>query len=172
MQRDQPPDLRYGTPPYPYSPPKRQRPARRVLISLAAGGLAALLAVAAYLLTQPEPEISSVGSLRLNGIGSFELKADNDAACVGTSGFEDITQGTQVTVYDAAGKVIATGSLGQGAVNETEGPLPTGCAFVFSVRVPASDYYGFEVSHRGKVTFTRSQVEADEVKLILGTTGG
>ncbi|MFF2518983.1 hypothetical protein [Streptomyces sp. NPDC058086] len=91
--------------------------------------------------------------------GDFKLTDgatdDGLGGCEGTGGYDDIAEGTSVTVYDAAGAVIATGSLGTSSYD-----APT-CTFdVFIDGVPGGeDFYKVEVSHRGTV-----QLNADQAK--------
>ncbi len=89
------------------------------------------------------------------------------AVCGGVKGLQDISTGAPVTVRDAAGQVVATGTLGacrfvppdaagipQGGPASTA-PLPQ---FDFAVpNVPESDRYTIEVAHYAPVDFTRSQ---------------
>lgn len=129
----------------------------------------------------------------------------------GVTGFEDIDAGAQVTLYDAAGAIIATTTLGDGvlvdvtetrqipdrtgagpgpdlaafmddlsvdfdtayaryeaAVAEWEASLPQftrtygqGCRFPFTAVIgDAGDFFSVEVAHRGKVNFSRADLEA------------
>jgi hypothetical protein len=82
--------------------------------------------------------------------------------CEGSGGYSDISEGASVTVTDATGKVVATGSLGVGRKDVL------GCVFPFSVTgVPKSKFYGVEVSHRGIVTFR--QLDAGTAEVSLGS---
>jgi hypothetical protein len=85
------------------------------------------------------------------------------ASCHGTGGYSDLREGTSVTVYGAAGTVIATGALGKGTFGSSTGT----CTFsVLVPNVPGSErFYQVEVSHRGKLT-----LQADEAK--SGQFGG
>lgn len=75
--------------------------------------------------------------------------------CFGTSGYDDITEGASVTVEDASGTVVGSGSLGAGH------PSPGVCVFAFTVKgVPSSKFYKVEVSHRGYITVDKSEVGA------------
>ncbi|MFE9949307.1 hypothetical protein ACFYRJ_17450 [Streptomyces sp. NPDC005531] len=91
------------------------------------------------------------------------LRTD-DTSCRGTRGYDDIAEGTSVTVYDAAGKVAATGSLGKSSY--TLGI----CEFKVTVDdVPKGEkFYQVEVSHRGKVQMTAKEAEAGEMAATLG----
>lgn len=102
--------------------------------------------------------------------GAMTLTGDNvpvgdtSEDCTGYSGYEDIAAGASVTVYDSAGKVVATGALGTGK--------PKSAACVFPVRVPevpgGSKFYRVEVSHRGQITVTAAEAKAGEFAASLG----
>ena len=89
---------------------------------------------------------------------------DTSEDCTGYSGYADIAAGAAVTVYDSAGKVVATGALGTGK--------PDSAACVFPVRVPevpgGSKFYRVEVSHRGQITVTAAEAKAGEFAASLG----
>ncbi|MFG3088999.1 hypothetical protein ACGGAI_15410 [Streptomyces antibioticus] len=100
--------------------------------------------------------------------GSFELTegavSDGSTGCKGTGGYDDIAEGTSVTVYDAAGTVIATGYLG-------DSTLASGtCTFDVAVEdVPkGEDFYKVEVSHRGTVQLSGVDAEAGRFGATLG----
>lgn len=116
-----------------------------------------------------------VTALLVSG-GGFDVKGeltltDKDAgwyggavACHGSGGYDDIRQGAQIVVSDAAGKTLAIGSLGQGTATGT-----TTCVFPVKVHVKSGggDFYAVEVSHRGRVQYT-----ADEIRQPLHLTLG
>jgi hypothetical protein len=80
-------------------------------------------------------------------------------------GYSDISDGTQVTVKDAAGTVLAAGTLTGGTITVGE------VAFTFTVEgVPDADLYQVEVSRRGALSYTADQMdEADwSVNVSLG----
>lgn len=89
---------------------------------------------------------------------------DTSEDCTGYSGFDDIAKGAGVTVYDSAGKVVASGSLGTGK--------PKSAACVFPVRVlgvpEGSKFYRVEVSHRGQITVSAAEARAGEFAASLG----
>ena len=84
--------------------------------------------------------------------------------CTGYEGYDDIRAGAGVTVYDSAGKVVATSSLGAGK--------PKDAACVFPVKVPGvpegSKFYQVEISHRGKITVSTAEAKAGEFGASLG----
>lgn len=102
------------------------------------------------------------GAMTLTGgnVPSGETSED----CTGYSGYDDIAKGAGVTVYDSAGKVVATGALGTGK--------PKSAACVFPVSVPGvpegSKFYQVEVSHRGKITVSTAEAKAGEFAASLG----
>lgn len=82
--------------------------------------------------------------------------------CFGTGGYEDVEQGASVTVENASGTVIGTGSLGVGK------PVFGACLLRFTVaNLPRSDFYKIGVNNRGFVTFSARQAAAGPV-LTLG----
>ncbi len=86
--------------------------------------------------------------------------AGDGSQCDGTNvtpgGYDDITSGGGVTVENGSGNVVATGQLGGGTVQNGS------CVFPITVsNVPDSSFYKIEVSHRGFVTFSKSQLESD-----------
>ncbi|MFF7329677.1 hypothetical protein [Streptomyces sp. NPDC008150] len=80
-------------------------------------------------------------------------------------GYDDITEGASVTVYGAAGDVIATGSLGH-----SESVSYGTCNFDVSVPdVPKGEkFYKVEVSHRGTVQLSAEEAEGGKFAATLG----
>jgi hypothetical protein len=80
-------------------------------------------------------------------------------------GFDDIHEGTAVTVRDEAGTTVAIGRLG--APDCASGD----CVYPFAVDdVPGdSPFYEVEVSHRGGVTFSRDDLRSKGAELVLGS---
>ncbi len=78
--------------------------------------------------------------------------------------FADIQPGTTVTVSDASGKSVALGALDAGKQDGA-----SNCRFQFTVSgVPAGeDFYGIEVSHRGRGQYTAARLR-ERVDLTLG----
>lgn len=79
--------------------------------------------------------------------------SDGEGDGEGSEGFDDITEGTAVTVYDASGTVIATGALGEST--------KTGTACSFEVIVPdvptGQGFYKVEITHRGTLQISESE---------------
>lgn len=74
----------------------------------------------------------------------------------GTSGgHSDLKEGAQIVISDATAKTLAIGHLGGGAQDGVGG-----CKFSFRVtEVPVGhDFYGVEVTHRGRLQYTAEQV--------------
>ncbi|MFF3845654.1 hypothetical protein [Streptomyces sp. NPDC002328] len=100
--------------------------------------------------------------------GNFELTEDAVSnglgGCKGSGGYDDIAEGTAVTVYDAAGTVIATGELGDSTLNSGT------CAFGVAVdNVPkGEDFYKVEISHRGTVQLSAADAQAGLFGASLG----
>jgi hypothetical protein len=96
--------------------------------------------------------------------GGFITRADGQG-CEGTSGYDDIDEGTQVTVTDGAGKTLGVGNLGIGR-NESGS-----CSFEFSIpNVADADFYKIEVSHRGELSYSKKELVAKNwrVEVALG----
>jgi hypothetical protein len=79
--------------------------------------------------------------------------------CHGTGGYSDLTDSTQVTVSDASSKIIAVGTLGSSLRNG-----PHECDFIGAeITVPDDlDIYQIEVGHRGALSFTHDELEANK----------
>jgi hypothetical protein len=86
--------------------------------------------------------------------------------CFTSSGYDDIHEGTQVTVSDHSGKVIAITELDDSFGKDGDGL----CMWSFKVDVPSSDFYKFEVSHRGVLVYSASEMDENkwEVDFTLG----
>ncbi|MDX3615347.1 hypothetical protein OG920_18775 [Streptomyces europaeiscabiei] len=100
--------------------------------------------------------------------GTFELTegavGDGLGGCEGSGGYDDITEGAAVTVYDAAGTVVATGQLGDSTLSSGT------CTFEVAVEdVPrGEDFYKVEISHRGTVQLSGDEAEAGQFGASLG----
>lgn len=133
------------------------QPRRRARLAAIVTGAVILLAAAggtgAYLLTPDKPTtVTIIGTMTL--LPAAFNPAYPGTPCTGGVGYDDIAQGTDVVVRDAAGKVIGTGQLGAGSVRGTY------CVFWFTVsEVPQETFYGVEISHRGVMTYTADQVK-------------
>jgi hypothetical protein len=99
--------------------------------------------------------------------GTFSLfDSEVSESCQGSGGYEDIRPGADVTIRNETGATIATGALGSG-----EYASGFGCDYDFSVEgVPDAAFYRIEVSHRGEVEYSKSEMEQQDwtVQLSLG----
>jgi hypothetical protein len=141
-----------------------RRGGRSALTFVAGVVLGAALVSAAWIATTAESEprtFDLTGTMTLVEGGTTYPSP----GCHGSGGYSDIDTGTSVTVYDAGGTVVATGSLGQGRSSALGG-----CTFPISVRsVPeGSAFYQVEVSHRGKITYQAADAQAGGVSVSLG----
>lgn len=100
--------------------------------------------------------------------GTFTIADDSGVSieggtCEGTSGYDDLAGGAQVTVRDADNKTVALGTLKVG--HPVTG---SSCVFEFQIDdVPDSgDLYSVEVSHRGQVSFKKA--DAGSLDLSVG----
>jgi hypothetical protein len=85
---------------------------------------------------------------------SFSSISTSGSTCKGTGGYGDIGPGTNATLKDGDGKILATGSLGQGAGNATH------CSFAFALpAVPEAPFYQIEVGHRGGLTYSLADMQ-------------
>lgn len=73
--------------------------------------------------------------------------------CRGDGGYSDIRQGAQVRVSDGSGSLLATSSLEAG---ERRGRF---CDFAFTIEVPDADFYTFEVTSRGELSYSAEELE-------------
>jgi hypothetical protein len=159
------PEMPPQPPMAPAVPKKRLSPLAAGLLGLAAG--AALVGGAWAITANIGPGNPDTFTLE----GSFSLTdgssvvSDGDAGCRGSGGYDDIQEGTSVTVYDASGSVVATGALG-----DSKGGPYSPCIFKVAVNdVPKGEkYYKVEVSHRGTVQMTAEEAEAGELAATLG----
>lgn len=89
---------------------------------------------------------------------------DDDCSASYDSGYDDIAEGTSVTVYGAKGDVVATGELG-----DSEYASYT-CTFDIAVPdVPKGEkFYKVEVSHRGTLQLSAEEAENGELAASLG----
>lgn len=129
---------------------------------LATTGLAMVLA--ASLVGCGKSPIKIEGDFILNKVPKY---AEIGEACAGERGYDDIQEGAQVTVRDSKGETVAALRLSKGlAFSTTNGNYPDACHFDIIGEVPdkGSDFYAFEVSHRGEVTV--EPIEEDGVKVL------
>ena len=85
--------------------------------------------------------------------------------CQGTSGYDDVEPGLQVTVSDQSGTVIGNGALDTGEAQEG------GCVFRFEVNnIPVASFYKVAVGRRGEISYSLDQMKQASwsVELSLG----
>ena len=161
------PSLSMTLPPPPAEPPvaapgKRTNPLVAGLLGLAVGAglVGGIWAYTANRTPEAPPMFTLKGTFTLT---DGALKSD-DGGCLGSGGFDDIAEGTSVTVYDAAGDVVATGNLGKSTYAAGL------CLFKVSVDdVPKGEkFYQVEVSHRGNIKVAAREAEKGEFAATLG----
>jgi hypothetical protein len=91
--------------------------------------------------------------------GTFGLfDPEVPSSCIGSGGYDDIRDGTSVTVRSETGETLATGRLGAGEYIDG-----VGCTYPITVEgVGDAEFYRVEVSHRGEVEYSRSELEAND----------
>lgn len=108
----------------------------------------------------PGQAVRTLTQRQLDRLGSLvkSLKTGKTYPCPAGAGggYADLAVGTQVTVKDGSGKILATSSLTGGRVTMH------GCVFTYSVSVPAADFYQVEVAHRGALTFSQEELAAND----------
>lgn len=173
----------YVQPP-PYYPPQFHPPAgdppKRRPTSLLVGGAAVLVVVfaaagigTAFALRKPARPTPATSTAQIVTVVGTLTLADSpgvlnldDVHCRGMGGYDDIAEGSQVTVTDEHGTVVGLGELNEGVL---DGSGPTRqCRFAFTVNnIPAGHaIYGVSVSHRGTI-----QVRADDLDNVSLTLG-
>ena len=150
----------------PVPPPPPRRNLVPILAIALAVAVAAVIVLLVIVLTSDDGD-SAGDSFTLSGTftltdGATEYAGQGE--CQGTGGYDDISEGTQVTVYSSAGEVLGTGYLDSATY------LDPVCEFELTVDgVPAGhDFYQVEVSHRGKIAVSDDEARAGEVALTLG----
>ena len=89
--------------------------------------------------------------------------ASDGTSCEGTDGYSDIGRGTQVTVKNGKGEILATTSLGQGRGDQVT------CTFSFSFAVTeGQDPYVVSVGRRGEFNYTFNQLQRQGIVIRLG----
>lgn len=166
-----------GPPRAPQRRPRRRRPylAAAAVVTLVIGAAAAWSLAADRTAAAPPPTATINGVLILKGAFTGKVGATK---CSGSGGYSDITAGAQVVVYDPGGTTIATGALETGkpaALSDMGGLLSKQvageCQFAFSVSgIPEQTFYGVQVSHRGRMTYSAEQVGGMWITMTLGSS--
>jgi hypothetical protein len=95
------------------------------------------------------------GAFRLTSVTTGVTRTGTNN-CQGANGYSDLQEGTQVTVTDQSGAVVALGTLDVGQAQSD-----SVCVFPFTLNVPAGKgFYGIEVSHRGVVHLSEAELRA------------
>lgn len=117
----------------------------------------------------PKHDRQSVGgSLELTDTTSSTYWSSGQS-CSGSGGYSDIAPGAQVTLTDGAGTIVGTTNLEQGNSLNTYT-----CVFNFEFQGVelSDDFYSVEVSHRGKITKSRSELQSSSGRFQLSLGGG
>jgi hypothetical protein len=102
-----------------------------------------------------------MGSVTLNGSN------DRNPNCSGTSGYDDLKQGTSVVLHDAKGTIVGTAPLSAGT------PTATTCLFNFTMSdVAESPFYTVNIGSRGGPTYQLADFEANGWTLNLSIGDG
>lgn len=161
--------------PEPWAPPPvrtRANPWHLLLAGAAGAALVGSLWVGLDLAKSGSP-VTQAGTTAGTSAGAFDLRGTftlytggyGYSTCGGSGGYSDITTGTTVTVYNAAGTVLSQGALGTGR------PDGAGtCVFSLAApNVPAGEkFYLVEVSHRGRIMVQPDDARNGNVALSLG----
>jgi hypothetical protein len=108
---------------------------------------------------------TSSGGLTVTGTLELSHREDVDGHCdTGLPGFTDIRGGAQIVVTDGEGKTLAIGRLGTGTAAKK-----ALCLYGFTIEdVPGdADFYAIEVAHRGKVQYSRADLDKP-IRLSVG----
>jgi len=118
---------------------------------VAAAGALALISSGAI-----APHHDITGTLDLvNSASAPNTIQQTGSGCQGDGGYDDIRTGAQVTLRDGAGVVLATSQLGSGSGSNLS------CVFMFTIsNVPEVPFYSVEISHRGGVTASLTDMRA------------
>lgn len=145
-------------------PKKRPGPLAAGLIGLALG--AGIVGAAWAITASNEPDKPATFTLEGTFTLTDDVSSDGDGGCAGRydSGYDDIREGTNVTVYGAGGDVVATGALGKSK------KVSYSCVFEIAVDdVPKGEkFYKVEVSHRGTLQLSAEEAENGELAASLG----
>lgn len=92
-------------------------------------------------------------------LDDYENPEEGDE-CAGMGGYDDMSPGTDVTVKDEDGTLLATGSLEQGTLTDVEDGVFFICELPFTVEdVPDAKFYSIETGGRGGLNFSKAEME-------------
>jgi serine/threonine-protein kinase len=110
---------------------------------------------------------SVVGPVKTNVTGEFILTNSDTAiaGCIGQGGYSDISPGVPVILTNQDGKILGSSALGSGVADSSAGT----CTYTFTIPDVPEDQsqYAIEVSHRGKVVNSKSDMAANGWKFGL-----
>ena len=139
----------------------QQASPRRALLALGAVIFVAVVAAAGFIALAGSGSLTPQHTIS----GSFDVLATDQtfpsiqmvgSGCQGTGGYADIVPGAQVTLKDGDGKTLGSTQLSSGTGTTSS------CTFTFSIdNVPEVPFYSLEVSHRGAITESLAQMQAD-----------
>lgn len=103
------------------------------------------------------------GTVTLHDKALVGFFAVDGQKCWGIGGYDDLVPGGTVTVRDAEGVIVGTGTLGDGARNVYD------CTFPFTVAdVPASSFYTVAITHRDPITYKATDISAAGWQVAIG----
>ncbi len=107
-------------------------------------------------------KLKVTGSLTLTGSDNFI--GNSDGTCSGSDAYSDISEGTQIFVYNGASEQIAFGPLAQ---SKSTGDS---CVFRFVIGEipPGENFYNFKIGTRSGASFHQDDLEAGDLQLTLG----
>lgn len=126
--------------------------------------------------TTAEPETFDFGGsiavpISVYSVTEFDGTPYVGMPCNASSGYSDITEGTQVTVRDAEGTIVALADLDSGTMGGEVGDLAmtAPCVFRFTAREVPDDsaFYEVGVLDYGSSTHTRAELD-DRIELNIG----
>jgi hypothetical protein len=140
---------------------------RRILLTTAV----ALTFSAMGCSSEPEapPTFAMTGTITAPGgskTASVSRPGRDGDPCETDDGYDDVNEGTTVSVYGADGRLVATGSVGPGKYEYFRR-----CILPFTVAsVPGgpSDLYQVEVANRGRISTSGADAMAGKLGLTLG----
>jgi hypothetical protein len=129
--------------------------ASMAVLLIAAGALVTWMALGNRAAAPAMPVTINGTAVLVHSISVLNL---DDVHCEGMNAYADIKPGTQVTVTDPAGAVVAVGILDGGRMIGVG--MTRTCRFTFRItNVPSGKgFYGVEVAHRGRVQFPESEL--------------
>lgn len=132
---------------------------KRALVSLLAIGFMAACGSAT---PAPAPTHTFTVHLALTDSSGLDILATGDV-CNGSGGYSDISAGGDVTLKDGNQHIIGSTALQGGTT--TDGLT---CTFTATAQsVPEVSFYSLTVGHRAAVTYSLSEIKADQWTVTL-----